>query len=208
MRRLVTAVLALGLMAMAASAARAQNESWESCNESLCIDTPRPDGTGGWKGPVTVGNNVDLEVTALQATSPCKYGTITLTWRAQDFSFVGQNDSSAVCTDPFLLGSVETCSYTDLGHTAKSVLFTFTPENPASTALVTATVHTSCGAGAGTYACVNNSSGEVKVVTSCTVGSNASPCHANDTCVDLSPTSPINEQASETFPVTISSSAP
>ena len=37
-----------------------------------------------------------------------------------------------------------------------------------------------------TYACVNISSGEVKIVASCTVGTNASPCHNNDTCTDLS----------------------
>jgi len=37
-----------------------------------------------------------------------------------------------------------------------------------------------------TYACVNKSSGEVKVVQSCTVGTNSSPCHNNDTCTDLS----------------------
>jgi len=35
---------------------------------------------------------------------------------------------------------------------------------------------------ADTFACVNNSSGEVKIVASCTVGTNASPCHHNDTC--------------------------
>src|SRR5260370_18083965 len=33
-----------------------------------------------------------------------------------------------------------------------------------------------------TFACVNNSSGEAKIVASCTVGTNASPCHHNDTC--------------------------
>lgn len=37
-----------------------------------------------------------------------------------------------------------------------------------------------------TFACVNNSSGEVKIVPSCSVGTNASPCHNNDTCTDLS----------------------
>jgi hypothetical protein len=37
-----------------------------------------------------------------------------------------------------------------------------------------------------TFACVNNSSGGLKIVPSCTVGTNASPCHNNDTCVDLS----------------------
>jgi len=37
-----------------------------------------------------------------------------------------------------------------------------------------------------TYACVNKSSGEVKVVPSCTVGTNKSPCHNTDICTDLS----------------------
>lgn len=37
-----------------------------------------------------------------------------------------------------------------------------------------------------TFACVNSSSGEVKIVPSCTVGSNASPCHNNDVCTNLS----------------------
>jgi hypothetical protein len=32
------------------------------------------------------------------------------------------------------------------------------------------------------FACVNNSSGTPKFVPSCTVGTNASPCHHNDTC--------------------------
>jgi len=44
----------------------------------------------------------------------------------------------------------------------------------------------SASVNAHTYACVNNSSGTVKIVPSCTVGTNASPCHANDTCADLS----------------------
>jgi hypothetical protein len=37
-----------------------------------------------------------------------------------------------------------------------------------------------------TFACVNQSSGEVKIVPKCTVGTNASPCHNNDLCTDLS----------------------
>ncbi len=118
-------------------------ESWESCDESLCIDTPDPDGTGGWGFNVTSltqGVNANLTVTALQ-TSPCGTGTITLTWRQQDFSFVSNGDGSATCTDPFDLGSVVTCSYTDFGHTDKSDSFTFTPNNPTRRALVTATVH-------------------------------------------------------------------
>ena len=203
MRTLMTTVLAFGLIAIVASAARAQNESWSSCNESLCIDAPRPDGTGGWSGQkspsLTVGTEAALTVTALQV-SPCSTATITLTYSTDDFTYDGNGDTSAICsTTTFDRGGVVTCSYTDFGHTDKSDSFTFTPNNPTATALVTGTVHTTCG---GTYACVNNSSGEVKVVTSCTVGSNASPCHANETCVDLSP---INEQASETFPAAISS---
>ena len=39
---------------------------------------------------------------------------------------------------------------------------------------------------ADTFACVNNNSGTPKIVASCTVGTNASPCHNNDTCTDLS----------------------
>ena len=35
------------------------------------------------------------------------------------------------------------------------------------------------------FACVNNSSGTPKIVDSCTPGTNASPCHHNDTCVVL-----------------------
>jgi hypothetical protein len=44
---------------------------------------------------------------------------------------------------------------------------------------------------ADTFACVNKSSGEVKIVASCTVGTNASPCHQNDTCTDLNPPQPL-----------------
>jgi hypothetical protein len=50
-----------------------------------------------------------------------------------------------------------------------------------------------------TFACVNNSSGEVKIVDSCTVGTNARPCHNNDTCNDLrgqSGQSPCSDPAS------------
>ena len=43
---------------------------------------------------------------------------------------------------------------------------------------------------ADTFACVNQSSGTNKIVPSCTVGTNSSPCHHNDICVDLSPPPP------------------
>jgi hypothetical protein len=39
---------------------------------------------------------------------------------------------------------------------------------------------------ADTFACVNTSSGTPKIVDSCTVGTNASPCHNDDICIDLS----------------------
>jgi len=44
----------------------------------------------------------------------------------------------------------------------------------------------SASAAGHTYACVNNSSGTVKVVPGCMVGTNSSPCHNNETCTDLS----------------------
>lgn len=37
-----------------------------------------------------------------------------------------------------------------------------------------------------TYACENNSSGTVRIVPSCTVGTNGSPCRNGETCTDLS----------------------
>jgi hypothetical protein len=191
MKTLTTTVLVLGLMFIAASAARADtfacvnnssgtskfvtscsvgtnaspcqhndtcvdlslssgaNESWESCDENICIDTPNPDGTGGWGHNVTtltVGVNANLTVTATQL-NPCSDGTITLTWRSQDFTYVSNGDTSASCSAAFSSigpSSIEVCSYTDFGHGDKSDSFTFTPQNPTNKALVTATVHTTC----------------------------------------------------------------
>jgi len=191
MKTLTTTVLVLGLMLIAASAARADtfacvnkssgtpkivmscsvgtnaspcqhndtcvdlslsagaNESWESCDESICIDTPNPDGTGGWGDNVTsltVGVNATLTVTATQL-SPCADGTITLTWRQQDFTYVSNGDTSATCSNPFSFtgpASIWSCSYTDLSHTSKSDSFIFTPLNPTPNALITATV-SACG---------------------------------------------------------------
>ena len=127
-----------------------ENESWESCDEFLCIDTPSPDGSGGWGvTSLNVGTNASLTVTALQ-TSPCADGTITFTWRQQDFTYVSNGDTSATCSAAFAVpsiggpSSIEVCSYTDFGHNDKSDSFKFTPNNPTSKALVTATVHTTC----------------------------------------------------------------
>ena len=50
---------------------------------------------------------------------------------------------------------------------------------------------TASAARADNFACVNRNSGEVKIVSSCTVGTNASPCHKNDTCTDLNPAQPL-----------------
>ena len=47
------------------------------------------------------------------------------------------------------------------------------------------------------FACVNNSSGEVKIVASCTVGTNASPCHHNDTCDLISQSSTVQRLSAE-----------
>ena len=49
------------------------------------------------------------------------------------------------------------------------------------------------------FACVNNSSGTPKFVTSCTVGTNASPCHHNDTCVLVSGTGTILQRLAADF---------
>jgi hypothetical protein len=160
LRRSVVAVAALGLVfATTAFAANgnppyATNESWSSCTSTLCIDAPPgpngEDGSGGWgfgtNAPITsltVGVNANLTVTAMQ-TSPCADATITLTYSSHDFTYVINGDTSATCTNPFDRGGVETCSYTDFAHTDKSDSFTFTPQNPTNTALITATVD-ACG---------------------------------------------------------------
>jgi hypothetical protein len=145
------------------------NETWTSCTDSLCVDTSPQgpnglDGSSGWgwdyvaNAPVTtltVGTNATLTVTALQP-SACSKGTITVTYSSQDFSYVGNGDTTgATCsTSTFDRGGVVTCSYTDFGDTDKSDSFTFTPLNPTSKALVTGTVHTTCNGdeqASGTY---------------------------------------------------------
>ena len=89
---------------------------------------------------LTVGTNATLTVSALQV-NPTSNGTIILTFSSQDFSYVGNGDTSATCsTSTFPRGGVVTCSYTDFSHNVKSDGFTFTPKNATSTALVTATV--------------------------------------------------------------------
>ena len=89
---------------------------------------------------LTKGTNASLTETALQV-NPCSNGTITLTYSSQDFTYVSNGDTSAVCSDPTAnpnplgRGGVVTCSYTDFAHTDKGDSFTFTPNNPTKTAL-------------------------------------------------------------------------
>jgi hypothetical protein len=146
----------------------ATNESWSSCTESLCIDAPPEgpqglDGSGGWgwdsvaNAPVTrltVGTPAALTVTVLQPSSDpfCKIGgssttgTITLTYSSQDFSLDLTDSGGNTGTDPYPRGGVATFTYTGdfwchPAPSSQSIAFTFTPQNPTNTALVTATVH-------------------------------------------------------------------
>jgi hypothetical protein len=165
LRRATVSAAALGLFFATATfakpppppppAAAPVNEAWSSCSSTLCIDAPPgpngEDGSGGWgfgtTAPVTTltkGTDAILTVTAMQV-SPCADATITLTYSTHDFTYVGNGDDTAICnSSPFDRGGVETCSYTDFGHTDKGDSFTFTPKNPTKTALITATVNTSC----------------------------------------------------------------
>jgi hypothetical protein len=65
---------------------------------------------------------------------------------------VSNGDGGATCQVPqpypatslFDRGGFVSCSYTDFAHNDKSDSFTFTPQHPTNTALVTATVD-ACG---------------------------------------------------------------
>jgi hypothetical protein len=126
----------------------------------LCIDAPPQgpkglDGSGGWgwnntaNAPVkslTVGKPAALTVTVLQpGTLPlCGTGdlTITLTYSSQDFTLSTTDSRANTGTVNFDRGGVVVFTYYAdfLCHTDQSVAYTFTPLNPTSTALVTATV--------------------------------------------------------------------
>ncbi len=164
---IAVALLAFWL-AMSSAAARAQTvtslvagEGWSSCNQSLCIDAPPEgpqglDGSGGWgwnsktNSPVTsltVGTAAQFTVTVMQSSSVPFCGqdplTITLAYSSQDFSLSSTDSSGNTGSNPFDRGGVETFTYTGdfLCHMDQSVAFTFTPQNPTPTALVTATVN-------------------------------------------------------------------
>jgi len=159
----IVALVAAGLV-MSSGHARAEDtaniESWSSCTGMLCIDAPPQgpkglDGSGGWgwnsvaNAPVkslTVGKPAAFTVTVLQpGTLPfCGAAnlTITLTYSSQDFTLSTTDSRANTGTNPFDRGGVTTFTYYAdfLCHTDQSVAFTFTPLNPTSTALVTATV--------------------------------------------------------------------
>jgi hypothetical protein len=135
--------------------ASATGESIQSCTPDLCIDAaPGQDGSaggGGWgwdgtaNAPVTdltAGSTNTLTVTVLQPNGESSDGSITLTYNPYDFSYVGNSDSSAACVDETSgLGyPAESCTYTDLAHSAKSDGFQFVALHADPNATVTATV--------------------------------------------------------------------
>ncbi len=138
----------------------ATNEAFSSCTSQLCIDAPPEgpkglDGSGGWgwnsvaNAPVTtltVGKAAGFTVTVMQpGTLPfCNAAslTITLTYSSQDFTLNTTDSGGTIGTNPFDRGGVTTFTYSGgfLCHGDQSIAYTFTPQNPTATALVTATV--------------------------------------------------------------------
>jgi hypothetical protein len=159
----VLALVAFGLV-LSSKIAHAQviatNEAFSSCTGMLCLDAPPEgpkglDGSGGWgwstatNSPVlflTVGKAAGFTVTVMQPnTLPfCNAAnmTITLTYSSQDFTLSATDSTTTAGTNPFDRGGVMTFTYggSFLCHTDQSVAYTFTPQNPTATALVTATV--------------------------------------------------------------------
>jgi hypothetical protein len=127
-------------------------ESTRTSVAGLAIDGAPGDsgngGSGGWgwnsatNKPVTVlrvGTTAGLTVTALQA-DPVANASITLSWDPDDFSYVGNGDTSATCGGDADAAGVETCTYTDFAHSAKGDGFQFKAMRANSAAVVTATV--------------------------------------------------------------------
>jgi len=109
--------------------------------------SPGPDGQSGASGwgwdnttskPVTdltVGTTNGFTVTVLQPNSEQADGSITLSWNPYDFTYEGNGDASATCVS-IANTSAETCSYTDLAHTAKSDTFNFKANNADPDAII------------------------------------------------------------------------
>ena len=165
LRRAIIGVAGLGVVfATTAFAANgnppfATNESFSSCTSTLCIDAPPEgptglDGSGGWgwntaaNAPVTmltVGKSATFTVTIMQPSRCAAGGTITLTYSSQDFNLYGTSSAGIIGTNPFPdRGGVKVFTYSEFHNTDESDSFSFTPNNPTNTALVTATVD-ACG---------------------------------------------------------------
>jgi hypothetical protein len=129
-------------------------ESTRSCTPDLCIDdapaTDGSSGSGGWgwdnttSAPVTtlaIGTTAPFVATVLQPGGVTANGSVTLTWNPYDFTL----DTTSLPGDGACAGqnsNTESCSFTDLSHSAKSIPFSFTPDhaNPAAVVTVTADV--------------------------------------------------------------------
>ena len=143
MRRLMTSLLVLSLMALAAaSTARAQFT--EVCSPNTPVSA-----NGVFNIDVTCTTPGSVVVTGGYSCS-CNSGADLLPVVVEENTFFG-----GFVGGPFPTG------WQTVGQTLGSAI-------------------------GHTFACVNSSSGEVKIVPSCTVGTNASPCHNHDTCTDLS----------------------
>jgi hypothetical protein len=130
---------------------------------------PGDDGSGGWGWNSAANNGAGAPVTSLQVGQPASFtvttmepndlstdgspgdevlydgdpATITLAYSSYDFSLSPTDSTGVTGANPFDRGGVEVFTYPDgaLTHNVdKSVAFTFTPQNAANTALVTATV--------------------------------------------------------------------
>src|SRR5580692_5745988 len=117
-------------LTLASCTAQAQfystNQSFSSCNSTLCIDAPPQgpqglDGSGGWgwdaskNEPVqalTMGTPANFTVTVLQPSDVpfCGSGTltITLTYSSRDFSLNTTDSTGNAGSNPFDRGGVET----------------------------------------------------------------------------------------------------
>lgn len=143
MRKLVMAVLALGLMAILPSAARAQaGGAGVIIQYNICSDNTPVSANGVF--------NIDKD---------CPAGTTVVTGGYTCSCNQGQDELPVIVENNRL--RFNGVGWETVGQTLASAI-------------------------GHTFACVNKSSGEVKIVPSCTVGTNASPCHNNDICTDLS----------------------
>jgi len=140
MRRLVTAVLALGLMAIAASAARATPPPVGTLTE-VCSDNI----------PVSANGFFNIDET-------CPMGSVVVTGGYSCSYNSGANLLPVIVSVNTFFGGFVGGPFPNGWQTIGQTLSSADVTNH-------------------TYACVNKSSGEAKIVAQCTVGTNASPCH-------------------------------